>query len=303
MLIRNNKYKLSEFIIIEHGDILFTWVMHIALGVQRSGKCVIIGNILVLGHWDHEEAGFLKMEFHEQSMQLPTWYKTHYYCFATSLRKVGTEQNLTSDLIEHPYIPKIDIEAVNMNIFGTFRLGRYKITVDENNLIFWQTIGELSRIIGGKCVTESGILFIGPKEIESADGQSRRDFFAGQKPLPQWDKTFVWGHYGSLMKCKEPELRKSYAATWKSTNVKTRVSDNIPFYQNQQFRREDIRKFTASELECLGTTCYRFEWKTWSRLSPLIRGVVVIGFRSIMFIFGKLIHITKRIVGRFRTRL
>jgi len=105
------------------------------------------------------------------------------------------------------------------------------------------------------------------------------------------------------MKCMEPELRKYYAATWKSTNVKTRVSDNIPFYQNQQYRREEIRKLTASGLECLGATRYRVEWKTLSRLTPLIRGVVMIGCLFIMHIFRKVTYIINRIVGRFRTRL
>lgn len=78
MLINEIKYRLGEFIIIEHSRVFLTWVTHIALGDQRSGKCFIIGNILVIGPWDHEEAGYLKLEFHEHLMKLPPWNKTRY---------------------------------------------------------------------------------------------------------------------------------------------------------------------------------------------------------------------------------
>ena len=102
------KYRLGEYVIIEHGGILLTWVSHTAIGAQLSGRCFIIGNILVFGPTEHEEAGFLILEFFEQLMKLPAWIKTTYYCFVSSLRKVGMEQSILGDLIEHPYIPKID---------------------------------------------------------------------------------------------------------------------------------------------------------------------------------------------------
>ena len=177
MMTNEIKYRLSKYIIIEHGGIVLTWVSHTALGAQRSGRCFIIGNILVIGPKEHEEAGFLILEFHEQLMKLPAWAKTTFYCFASTIRKVDTEQSIMNDLIEHPYIPKIDKEAVKTKGSGTFRLGRYKINVDESSIISWQTIGELNRIISGKCFTESGILFIGPKENEFEDGQGRRNIF------------------------------------------------------------------------------------------------------------------------------
>jgi len=209
MLTNEIKYRLGDFIIIEHSDDLLTGVTHIALGAQRSGRCFIIGNILVIEPWDREEAGYLKMEFNEHLMKLPAWNKTRYYCFASSLRKVGTEQSLTSYLIEQLSIDKIGMEVVNIPVPSTFQLGRYKITVGENSIISWQTIREWNRTIGGTCFTESGILFIGPKEYELDEGQSRRKFLNGLKLLPKWDKTFAWGHYGSLRICKEPKPRKS----------------------------------------------------------------------------------------------
>ena len=224
---------------------------HIALGAQRSGRCFIVGNILVIGPWDSEKAGHLKLEFHEHLMKLPAWDKTRYYCFASSLRKVGTEQSLTSYLIEQLSIDKIGMGAVNIAVPSTFRLGRYKITVGENSIISWQTIGELNRTIGGRCFTESGILFIGPKENELDEGQSRKIFFNELKLLPQWDKTFAWGHYGSLRICKESKPRKSYKSIWKPEYVKTCITNNMPFLQSQEFRKERSSELKVSVFEWL----------------------------------------------------
>jgi hypothetical protein len=187
----------------------------LAYETQRSGRCFILGNILLIGSLDREEAGFLKLEYHEQLMKLPPWNKTRYYCFASSLRTVGTEQSLEGYLRKHLAIDKIGTESVNITAPGIFRLDRYKITVGESSNISWQTIGELNRTTSGKCFAESGILFIGPKENELDEGQNRKIFFNELKLLPQWDKTFAWGHYGSLRICEESRPRKSYKPIWK----------------------------------------------------------------------------------------
>ena len=73
---------------------------HFNFGVQRSGKCFILGNILIIGHWSHEESGYLQLEFSEQLQKLPVWNKTHYYCFASELLDVSTGQSLTNDFLE-----------------------------------------------------------------------------------------------------------------------------------------------------------------------------------------------------------
>jgi len=297
-----NRYRLGEYVIIEHGGILLTWASHIALGTQLNGRCFILGNILIIGPQESEEAGFLKLEFSEQLMELPPWIKTTYYCFASSILKVGTEQSIMSDLIEHPYyLPKIEKETVNINRPGTFRLGRYKITANENNIIFWQTIGELNRTISGKCVIESGILFIGSEKTDSDDLQNRRDFFAGQKQLPQWEKTFAWGHFGSLIKCKEPELRKSYADIEKPENVKAYITNKRPFPQNQQFPSGGFHEFAASISAWLKTTWYRIAaWKIWGRLVPLVIAGVLMGVRFFVFFIRKCASISLRIIDGFR---
>lgn len=301
MLMNEIKYRLGEFIIIEHRGVLLTWVTHIALGAQRSGRCFIVGNILVIGTLDREEAGHLKLEFHEHLMKLPAWNKTRYYCFASSLRKVGTEQSLTTYLIEQLSIDKIGMGAVNITVPGTFRLGRYKITVDENSIVSWQTIGDLNRTIGGTCFTESGILFIGPKENELDEGQSRKIFFNELKLLPQWDKTFAWGHYGSLRICKESKSRKPYNAIWKPEYVKTYITTNMPFLQSQELRKEKSSEPKVSVFEWLKMAWHRIvEWKVWGRLAGLIIAGTFFGFRIFIFIIEKIVFLSQRIIERFR---
>jgi hypothetical protein len=245
------KYRLGDFVIIEHSGVLLTWVTHIALGAQRSGRCFIVGNILVLGSLDLEEASYLKLEFHEHLIKLPAWDKTRYYCFASSLRKVGTEQSLTTYLTEHLFIAKIGMEPVKITVPSIFRLNRYKITVNKNSIISWQTIGESNKTIGGTCFIESGVLFIGPKENELDEGQSRKIFFNELKLLPQWDKTFAWGHYGSLRICRESKSRKSYKDIWKPEYMQTCITNNMPFLQSQELRKERISEVKISVFEWL----------------------------------------------------
>jgi hypothetical protein len=301
MLMNEIKYRLGEFIIIEHSGVLLTWVTHIALGAQRSGRCYIVGNILLIGSLDREEAGFLKLEFNEHLMKLPPWNKTRYYCFASSLRKVGSEQSFSSYLTEELSIDKIGMKAVNITSPGTFRLDRYKINVGENSIISWQTIGELNRTIGGKCFIESGILFIGQKEDEFDAGQSRKIFFNELKLLPQWDKTFVWGHYGSLRICEGSKPRKSYKAIWKPEYMKTYITNNMPFLHRQEFRKESSSELKVSVFDSLKMAWHRIvDWKVWGRLASLIIAGTIFGFRIFIFIIQKIVFLSQRIIELFR---
>ncbi|MCB2184211.1 MAG: hypothetical protein KQH63_19470 [Desulfobulbaceae bacterium] len=302
MTTNGTKYRLGEYIITEHGGILFTWISQVALGVELSGRCLIIGNILVIGPQEHEEAGFLKLEFYEQLMKFPIWGKTAYYCLASSIRKVGTEQSVVPDLIENPYIPKNFEDSAKKIRPGAFRLGRYRINVDKNNIISWQTIGELNKIISGRCVIESGVLFVGPKEDESGDGESRREFLAGQKLLGQWDRTFAWGHYGSLVKCGEPERQRRFAAVWAPEGQKISMANVMPLPQNQQYSREKFHEYTASGTEWFKTTWHRIvEWDVWKRLTPLFIAGVITAFRFSVFLSGKCVSVSIRILKRFRS--
>ncbi len=301
MMINEIKYRLGEFIIIEHRGVLLTWVTHIAVGAQRSGSCFIAGNILVIGPCDREEAGYLRLEFNEHLMKLPAWNKTRYYCFASSIRKIGTEKSLKSYLIEQLSIDKIGMGAANITVPGTFRLSRYNIIVSENSLISWQSIGELNKTITGACFTESGILFIGPKEDELDEGQSRKYFFNELKQLPQWDKTFAWGHYGSLRICMEPRPRTSYAAIWRPEGVKISICNNIPFLQSQELRKERISELKESSFSWLKIASHRVvEWKGWGRLKTLIIAGIFFGLRIFMLIVDKIECLTHWVIERFR---
>jgi hypothetical protein len=301
MLINDIKYRLGDFIIIEHSGVLLTWVTHIALGAQRSGRCFILGNILLIGSLDREEAGFLKLEFHEHLMKLPPWNKTRYYCFASSLRKVGTKQSLASYLREQLPIDKIRMESVNITAPGIYRLDRYKIAVSENSIISWKTIGELNRTIGGKCFTESGILFIGPKENEIDEGQSRKIFLNELKLLPQWDKTFAWAHYGSLKICEESRKRKSDKVIWKPEYMKAYITDNMPFLHRQEFRKKRDSELKVSVIDTLKMAWHRIvDWKIWGRLANLIITGTIYAFRIFMFIIDKIVFLSQRIIERFR---
>ena len=191
--------------------------------------------------------------------------------------------------------------AVNITVPSTFRLGRYKIIVSENSLISWQTIGELNKTIVGTCFTESGILFIGPKEGELDEGQSRKYFFNGLKQLPQWDKTFAWGHYGSLRIYKEPKPRKSYAAIWKPECVKISIAKNIPFFQSQELRKERISELKVSGFAWLKIAWHRVvEWQGWGRLKTLIIAGIFFGLRIFMLIVDKIECLTHRVIEHFR---
>jgi hypothetical protein len=295
------KYRLDDYIIIERDGVFLTWESHIALGAQLSGICLIIGNILVIGPQKHQEAGFLKLEFNEQLRKLPAWTKTKYYCFASSIRKADTGQSLARELKVHPYMPKINMVATDIKEPGSFRLGRYKIIINGNSVISWQSIGELNRTISGKCVIESRILFIGQKESESDDGQSRSNFFACQKVLPQWNKTFAWGHYGSLRACKEAKPRESYATIWKPEAVKVSIGDNIPFIHRQEFRKEKISHLKVSCSGWLKTAWHRvIEWNGWGRIKALIIAGIFFGLRILVFILEKLQCLTHGVIARFR---
>ena len=59
-------YRLDEYRIIEYENGLLRWEKLFNFGVQRSGKCFILGDILIIGHWSHEEVGYLQLEFFEQ---------------------------------------------------------------------------------------------------------------------------------------------------------------------------------------------------------------------------------------------
>jgi len=158
----------------------------------------------------------------------------------------------------------------------------------------------LNRTISGKCFTESGILFIGLKENELDEGQSRKNFFNELKLLPQWDKTFAWGHYGSLRICENSRPKKSYKAIWKPEYMKTHLNKNRPFLHRQKFRKEIGSEIKVSLIDSLKTAWQRIvDWKIWGRLANLIIVSTIYGFHLLIFTIKKIVSLSQRIIGRF----
>ena len=192
-MINESIYRLGTYRIAEYENGLLHWETHFNFGVQRSGKCYIFGNILILGDWSHEEAGYLQLEFSELLQKLPAWNSTRYYCLSSELLNVSTGQNLTNDFLEHHIAltriteskPLIDMRP------GISRLGRYQITVADNGEVSWQTYESLNRVVSGRCVIESDLLLIGPQEYDEVN-QSKREFLNKLNHLSEWDKTMAW---------------------------------------------------------------------------------------------------------------
>ena len=263
MLKNEINYRLDEFIIIERSGVVLTWVKHIPFGGQRSGQCYRLGNILVILPWDHEEPGYLKLEFHEYSMKLPRWTKTLYYCFASTLRQVHIAQGLSTDVIGQIANGESSHEIVKVAESGSFQLGRYKITVHKSHIISWLTIGGLNKTIGGTCFIESDIIFLGPQENES-DTKQRRLFFAELKVLPLWDKTVAWGHAGSLKICEKfKNQTPPYFATWNPEPKKISIKDNLNLLQSDGFSEEKFREIKESDIDWLKNI--------WTRVYRVVR--------------------------------
>ncbi|MBT4287485.1 MAG: hypothetical protein HOD92_09100 [Deltaproteobacteria bacterium] len=199
-------YRLGEFLITEYDESLFVWESHIALGEQRSGRCNIIGNILVIEQWDHQEPGYLIMEFQEHLEKSPFWDKTKYYCLKVNIQNVIEEKTVVNNLSQQQSKKNvIRLEPKKELGFGDCCLGKFRININLDGKIKWQTYREANRVESGQCVIESGILFIKPKENEMYESQNRKKWNLNRKSLPKWDKTFAWGYWEGLKKCKEEE--------------------------------------------------------------------------------------------------
>ena len=273
-------YRLGHFILIERNGITLSWVTHSPFGGQRSGRCYILGNILVLLPCDHVEPGYLKLEFHERLRKLPQWAKTIYYCFAASLMRIGMLQSLTREEIKHLANSKISHETVNQAEPGPYRLNRYKITLHNNLALFWQTIGGSNKTIGGLCYIESDIIFLGPQKNESDEGR-RRLFFNELKLLPLWNQTAVWGYAESLRICDEfNNSKSSYSAPWNSEPEKGFSSDNPTQLQSEEISEKEYRASIEPGFDWLKIMWNRaVEWKLWTQLATLAGKCWVVGLR------------------------
>jgi len=195
-------YRVGEYMIAEDEHGLLRWETHSSFGVQRSGKCYIFGNVLILGKWSHEESGYLQLEFSELLQKLPIWNRTEYYCFISELLNVSTDQSITDNFLANfKSLTASSISGPKMNRKpGMFKLGRYQITIADKGEISWQTYEGLDRIVGGRCSIESDLLLIGPQEYEEGN-QKKRAILDMLNQLPIWDKTMVWCRSVVLRPC------------------------------------------------------------------------------------------------------
>ena len=171
--------------------------------MQRKGKCYILGNVLVIGQWTHEEPGYLKLEYFGHLKKLPFWDNTRFYSFINELLDNSTGQGLTNESLEkHLTILKSDRLKSPMDVSpGMYRLGRYQITVTNKDKIEWQSSLVLNKAVGGRCIIESDILFIGTEEYEIRD-QNRRKFLNQLNSLPKWDQSVAWCRSMVLKTCE-----------------------------------------------------------------------------------------------------
>jgi hypothetical protein len=208
-------YQLGEYRITEYENGMLWWETHHGLGEQRSGKCFIHDDILILGVPRYQDIGFLKLEFLAKLHKLPAWNKTRYYCFASELLEVASGRTLNEDLLDRMFslagMNAARGKPVTANGPGTFRLEKYQITVAADGQISWQADRGTNRQVGGQCIIKSGVLFIRPQEHDKGE-QGKREFLTKLQELPQWDRTMIWGRTLALRAC-EPRVQEHWPHT------------------------------------------------------------------------------------------
>ncbi len=284
------EYRLGEYILIEHSHILLTWLLQYPMGAQRSGKCYVVGNILVILPWYRHDPGYLRMEFHNHLRKLPVWHKTIFYSFASSLHQVIGGRALANDMVELLAANAINLDLSKSIEPGTFRLGRYKIKADDDNTFSWQTLGLNNRVINGTCFLESGILLLSPT-IEESNPVIRKSFYSELKLLPQWNKTFAWGYAETISRCKESKHNKIASTTaWYQEPAKSFKSETMSFPIRQRWEGERSPKLNRPN-----NVRHKIEWKWFGEFALRTIAFVFNGLRMVALLLKKMInHVAKR---------
>jgi hypothetical protein len=199
--------QLNEYRIIEGVNGLLWWEAHFGLGQQRSGRCLIHDDVLVIGEFMCEENGFLKREFLDRLEKLPLWKMTTYYCMASELFDVSSRRSLHLCRSAHlPWIPgekRSHKQTLKEEAPGTFRVDKYAVTVTGDMEISWQAWEGIDSVVGGRCFIKSGILFLGIKEYANG-GQDKHKFLNSFRELAPWTRTKVWSHSLAIRPCEPP---------------------------------------------------------------------------------------------------
>jgi len=256
MFSNETAYKLGEFILVEHNRILLTWLLQSPMGMQQSGKCYAVGDILVILPCHLRDSGYLRFEYFLQLHKLPYWHKTTFYCHATSLHQVIGGRPVTTEMIEQLAVNAFDSNVSKDIESGVFRLGRHKIIVNNENELSWQTMGLNNKVKWGLCSIISGILIleIGKQELEQT---RRKSFYEELRSLPLWNKTTAWAFSGAVKHCKDPKLSKIVSETeWQSKTTKSLISEKIPLILVKKFEAEKYYKLRLPKKES-----HKIEWE------------------------------------------
>ncbi len=201
-----SSYRLGDFRIIVYDDVLLRWERHAALGMAQSGRCYLLGDVLVIGEKNRDEDGFLIGEFHDMLQKLPAWTMTRYYCHASGLLDTGTGQSINGKALARFSFPANGSAARSKKELlagpGEYRLGHYQITAVPGGGISWKAYGDGHRIVSGSCSIESGILVVGPRERDDP-GTEQRNFSDSLAHLRPWNETAIWCHASVLQQCRD----------------------------------------------------------------------------------------------------
>jgi hypothetical protein len=287
-MIKNTMYRLGDYRINEYENGLLWWEAHRGFGAQRSGKCFLAGDILIIGDWSHEKNGYLKGEFLDQLKKLPDWNKTKYYCFAVELLEVATGRSLheksLEQLVSLANIKKTAAAALVHDYPGTFRLGKYQITVATDGQLSWQAYGGVKRVVGGRCTIQSRVLFIGRQEHEEGE-LSKREFLNQLNSLPQWKRTETWSLSAALRTCQPRQQGE-----WPSTTSRPRDTEGDRLYYKKpaSYWHRQERPFKRSLPS--GLKFGKPSWKLPSRKKVSLLWLIALALAGLVFGLILILH-------------
>lgn len=225
-MLKQTSYQLQGYKIVEENIALLQWVKYFGFGVEQGGPCYVVGDILIIGKPANEEIANLIGDFYDQLKSLPRWSKTKYFCKEADISAVSSlSSGANSKRMEalqkysrpdHFVSPKIPLRP------GCYRLGVYRITVNDDLTISWIRYIENGRIAEGKGEISGDILLLTQKVIEKEKG--RKQFQMELKSLPPWPFTESFIPYGAASLCIDREYPINSSAAQPIPNRK-RIHD------------------------------------------------------------------------------
>jgi hypothetical protein len=194
-MIERNKYRLSEYKIIESEDGYIWWEAHSGFCSLKMGRCFIHGNILFIEPGQTaDDNGFLKGDFLDQLKRLPIWIRTTYYCTNFNIVKCKAYQKIEPPLVNG----NISQTATAENI--SFRLSQFEITVKGDNELIWKSYIGQKALNVGKAFVHSDILFLAHGVSVKTD-ILKKYFLEHLLLLPPWKRTKYFCRQYTLYNC------------------------------------------------------------------------------------------------------